>query len=173
MLLKIIIDSCAWAAIQLGLVLIANRIPARRLIVRPRNWERNGRVYDWLGVRWWKRRLPDAGGWSAHGFSKRELRSRSKPELDRFAREARRGELVHWCAIGMLPLFALWNTRPGMLINATYAVVANLPCIIAQRYNCARLARLVRRPNRKHAESAVQKKRYSYGSLSCWNDLKI
>lgn len=173
MLLKIIINSCAWVAIQLGVVFLANRIPARHLKVRPRNWERNGRVYRWLGVRWWKRHLPDAGGWSAHGFSKRELHSRSRPELDRFAREARRGELVHWCAIAMLPLFALWNTRPGMLINATYAVVANLPCIIAQRYNCARLARLVRRPHRKHAESSEQKKRYTYGSLSCWYDLKI
>ena len=156
MLLRIILNSGAWAAIQLGFVFIANRIPAQRLIVRPRNWERNGRVYHWLAVRWWKNQLPDAGGWFANGFSKRKLRNRSKPELNRFAREARRGELAHWCAIGALPLFALWNTRVGMLINATYAAVANLPCIIAQRYNCARLASIVRPPHRKHAEDGCE-----------------
>ena len=77
-----------------------------------------------------------------------DFRSRGVAELDRFARETRRGELVHWCAIGALPLFSLWNTPGGMLVNASYALVANLPCIIAQRYNRARIARLLRRSSR-------------------------
>lgn len=157
MLLRIVINSCAWAAIQLGFAFVANRIPTSRFIARPRNWERNGRVYHWLGVRRWKNQLPDAGGLFANGFSKRKLHNRSTPELDRFACEARRGELVHWCAIGTLPLFALWNTPAGMLINATYAVVANLPCIIALRYNRARLAPLVRRRDRNWAEASVRR----------------
>ena len=151
MLLKIVANTCAWVAIQLGLVLIANRIPPQRFAVRAHNWEQNGRVYHLLGVRRWKDKLPDGGGWFAKGFNKRSLRSCRVTELDRFAREARRGELVHWCAIGALPIFALWNTRAGILVNASYAIVANLPCIIALRYNRARIsAKIAAAADRRH-----------------------
>jgi glycosyl-4,4'-diaponeurosporenoate acyltransferase len=143
-LLRVVANACAWAAIQLGLVAAANQIQAQRFRIRAGNWERRGRIYHSLGVRVWKDKLPDGGAWFSGGYSKRHLRGRSRAELDRFAREARRGELVHWCAIGALPLFALWNTRGGLLVNALYACAANLPCIIAQRYNRARIAGMTR-----------------------------
>jgi glycosyl-4,4'-diaponeurosporenoate acyltransferase len=143
-LLEILTNTCAWTAIQLGLVLIASRIPPQRFAVRAHSWERNGRLYHSLGVGRWKDKLPDGGRWFSNGFGKRKLCGRNMAEVLRFARESRRGELVHWCAIAALPLFALWNTSAGMLINATYAVAANLPCIIVQRYNQARIFNLVK-----------------------------
>ena len=144
MLREIVVNACAWTLIQLGLVHLANRIPRERFGFRSSTWERHGRVYHSLGVRSWKDKLPDAGAWFAGGFSKRQLRGRSMAELERFAREARRGELVHWCAIGALPLFKLWNTGPAMIVNAIYAISANLPCIMVQRYNRSRIARVLR-----------------------------
>ena len=140
---ELVANACAWVMIQIGLVLVANRLPPARGGVRVSNWERYGRIYHSLGVRRWKDSLPDGGGWFAGGFSKRNLRDRSLTELLRFARETRRSELVHWCAIGALPLFKLWNSWPGMLVNAAYAIAANLPCIIVQRYNRGRIARLL------------------------------
>jgi glycosyl-4,4'-diaponeurosporenoate acyltransferase len=144
MLLKIALNAVAWTAIQLGLVALGNRLPYRYLAICAPKWERHGRVYHSLGIRSWKDTLPDAGGWFTGGYEKRKLCGRDITSLDRFAREARRGELVHWCAIGALPLFKLWNSWPGMMINAAYVVAANLPCILVQRYNRARIARLLR-----------------------------
>jgi glycosyl-4,4'-diaponeurosporenoate acyltransferase len=143
-LFNIVVNACAWTAIQISLALIAQRVSPRHLDISASGWERNGQIYHSLGIRGWKDMLPDAGSWFAGGFSKRRLRGRSFADLECFAREARRGELVHWCAICALPLFALWNSWPGMLVNATYAIAANLPCIIAQRYNRARIAGILR-----------------------------
>lgn len=142
-LIEVVVNACTWATLQLGLVLFANRVSALRFGVCASEWERNGRIYRSLGVHRWKDRLPDAGGWFAGGFSKRNLRNRSLAELDRFARETRRAEWVHWCAIGALPLFKLWNSWPAMLVNAAYAIAANFPCIIVQRYNRGRIAPLL------------------------------
>ena len=144
MWLEIIVNSCAWLAIQVALIFIANCIPRRLFAVRAQVWERNGRTYELLGIRRWKDKLPEAGARFGNGFSKRNLRGRGRGELVRFAREARRGELVHWCAIAALPLFALWNTPLGMLVNAIYSVAANFPCIIVQRYNRARIVHLLK-----------------------------
>ncbi|MBK8650664.1 MAG: hypothetical protein IPN23_02960 [Elusimicrobia bacterium] len=51
-------------------------------------------------------------------------------------------ELAHWLAMTAAPFF-LWN-RPWVGgLMAAYALAGNLPCVIAQRYNRARLARLL------------------------------
>ena len=144
-LLNIMVNAFAWTAIQITLALIAQRVSSRHFDITVSGWERNGQFYHSLGVRAWKDRLPDAGSWLPGGFGKRRLCGRSFAELECFAREARRGELVHWSAIAALPLFTLWNSWPGMFVNAAYAIAANLPCIIAQRYNRARIARVLRR----------------------------
>ena len=65
--------------------------------------------------------------------------------LRRFIRETWRGELCHWLAIGGAPVFLLWNPWWGDLIIVAYALAANLPCILAQRYNRARFQRLLAR----------------------------
>ena len=144
MLLRIALNAIAWTVIQLSLVALGNRLPSRCFGLRAPKWERDGRIYHSLGIRSWKDKLPDGGSWFAGGYEKRKLCDRNLTTLDRFAREARRGELIHWCAIGVLPLFKLWNSWPGMAFNAIYVVAANLPCILVQRYNRARIARLLR-----------------------------
>mgnify|MGYP003343114664 CR=1 FL=1 len=46
----------------------------------------------------------------------------------------RSGELCHWSALVCAPLFFLWNPWWGDLIVVGYALAANLPCILVQRY---------------------------------------
>ena len=48
-------------------------------------------------------------------------------------------------ALGCAPLFFLWNPWWADLIMLTYALMANLPCIFAQRYNRLRFQRLLAR----------------------------
>jgi hypothetical protein len=45
-------------------------------------------------------------------------------------------------AIASAPVFFLWNPWWGDLIIVLYALVANLPCILVQRYNRFRLQKL-------------------------------
>lgn len=56
-----------------------------------------------------------------------------------------------------LPLFCVWNSWWAMGINAAYVVLANFPCILAQRYNRARLLRLhVKRSGSQRRQGLTQ-----------------
>lgn len=152
----------AWAVIQLGLAWVMIRIPVERFHptsswARTRSWEQRGDFYErWCGIKWWKDRLPDAGRWFAQGFAKANLQSATPEYLERFIREAWRGEVTHWLALLALPVFCLWNPWWGVLINAAVALGLNFPCILAQRYNRARLLRLHAAQLRRRSESRLQ-----------------
>jgi glycosyl-4,4'-diaponeurosporenoate acyltransferase len=142
------VDIAVWLVVQFAAAKFVTGLPAARInpaswLFKPRGWERGGVFYEALGVRRWKDRLPDAGPWFAGGFAKRDLSSRGPDYLRRFLLETCRGEWAHWLAMAAAPFFFLWN-RPwvgGLMV--LYALAGNLPCIIAQRYNRARLARLL------------------------------
>jgi glycosyl-4,4'-diaponeurosporenoate acyltransferase len=149
-LVTVTIDAAAWAGWGTAVGYGAHRLP--RVVVardswltRPRGWERDGRWYERIGVRRWKRLLPDAGTVFPGGVSKRRLVSADVDALRRLAEETRRAELVHWAVPALAPVFALWNPAPLTLAMIVYAVVANAPCLIVQRYNRARLLRVIGR----------------------------
>ena len=86
-------------------------------------------------------------GWP--GFAKKRLR-RSDPEyFDLFVKETCRGELAHWIVILLSPLFFLWNPRYAGIIMIVYALAANMPCIIVQRYNRPQLLRILAKKRRR------------------------
>ena len=141
----------AWLVIQFGLAwfftqLAADRFNPRSIIARPKRWERFGAFYERVfAIKRWKDKLPDAARMFHGGFEKGNLQNASPEYLGRFLRETWRGELVHWLALLTLPLFAIWNPWWGVLVNAAVAVAVNFPCILALRYNRARLNRLLER----------------------------
>jgi glycosyl-4,4'-diaponeurosporenoate acyltransferase len=148
----VLADCVAWAVIGTATGYAWHRVPAARLghdgpITRPRRFERGGRWYEqrWR-IRAWKRHLPEAGGLFRDGYSKRTLRSGAGAALDRFRIETRRAELTHWCVVVWTPVFVLWNPLPLFGAMVAYALIANGPCIAAQRYNRARLDRVLARP---------------------------
>ncbi len=135
-----------WPVIQLGVARICLAMPAERFetcgwLCRVRGWERDGRVYeDWLAVRRWKRALPDGAGWFG-GFAKKRLTGHSAEYLRTFVAETRRAEFAHWCMLLCFPVFFLWNPPWACAVMLAYAVGANLPIIVVQRYNRAVLER--------------------------------
>lgn len=143
----LLLNVAGWPILQLGLAWAFTRMPAAWF--RPDGawaWERSGRFYERaFRIKSWKDRLPDAAAWFGGGFAKGRLASTDPGYLQRFARETRRGELCHWCALGCAPVFFLWNPLWADLVMVAYALSANLPCILAQRYNRARLQRLLAR----------------------------
>jgi glycosyl-4,4'-diaponeurosporenoate acyltransferase len=148
--LVVLADSAAWAGWSAIVGYGAQRLPASTLdhdrwLTRPRRWERGGQIYEGLGIRRWKDRLPEAGTLFRGGTSKRSLPGRSDDALHRFAAETRRAELVHWAIPAVTPAFALWNPPALVGAMAAYAVLANLPCLAVQRYNRARILRVLDR----------------------------
>ena len=117
-----------------------------RGVFRSRPWEGDGRFYeDWMAVRAWKDLLPDGAVFLRGTFSKKHLASYEPAYLARFSRETCRGEAVHWVTLAFAPLFFAWNPPWAGWVMVAYAVVANIPCIVAQRYNRARISRMLSR----------------------------
>ncbi|HOY58603.1 MAG TPA: glycosyl-4,4'-diaponeurosporenoate acyltransferase [Verrucomicrobiota bacterium] len=146
----IVLNVAGWPAIQIGLAWAFTRMPAAWFNTRnPRGWEEGGRVYERIfAVKRWKDRLPDGARWFGGGFAKGRLRSADPGHLRRFVRETWRGELCHWAALAFVPVFFLWNPWWANLVIVAYAAAANVPCIVAQRYNRARFQRaLARKPH--------------------------
>lgn len=140
-----------WPVLQLSIAYLSEHLPERwfhssrgasSLEVSEANFYR--RV---LRIRTWKHLLPDGALWVGGTFSKRRIVSHRRAYLMRFAREARRGELAHWCMLCCFPIFYVWNPPWARALMTVYAVVTNVPCIVVQRYNrFALLRRLARHP---------------------------
>lgn len=143
-----LINTLAWPVIQIGLAWTFTRMPDRWFARDPRasNCPCEKRFLERaLRVKDWKDRLPDAASWFAGGFAKAKLRETDPEYLRRFIRETRRGELCHWCAIACVAFFLPWNPWWADLVITAYAIAANFPCILVQRYNRIRLSKFLSR----------------------------
>lgn len=141
------LNALGWPSIQLALAWAFTRLPDSLFHPpSPAEFEADGDFYQSaFRIRAWKDRLPDAATWFSGGFAKARMRQAAPEYLRRFIRETWRGELCHWTALAFTPLFFAWNPWWGDMIVTAYALSANLPCILAQRYNRIRLQRLIRR----------------------------
>jgi glycosyl-4,4'-diaponeurosporenoate acyltransferase len=158
----VVLNVIAWVALHLGVAYLCCRIPVRQLdhrrwLFRTRDWERGGTVYQaLLSIRRWKSLLPSGGPALGADFSLAHVESRDPGYLQQWALESCRAELTHWLAMASVFLFVLWNPPVGIVANVVYAIVANAPCILAQRYNRPRvLAILERQADLKGAEAVL------------------
>ena len=111
---------------------------------RIRSWEADGRWYERrLGVRRWKRWLPEAGTWFG-GLSKRHRPSPADGGWQRLAAECLRAERTHGWIVVIIPWFAVWNPAGLFAANVLFAVVANVPCWVVARCTRARVEALAR-----------------------------
>ena len=108
-----------------------------------------------LGVHRWKDALPEAGAVFKGGVSKRHLVGTDTPGLIQFAAMTRRAEMAHWMAALVSPLFALWNPAWIAAVMVVYGVGIKAPFIAIQRYNRARMLRLIARRESRSEPSAL------------------
>lgn len=144
--------ACAtlWLTVSLLVGACANALPLHWLQA---DLARNGngctararqQLYEhWLGIRRWKGWIPDAGGALPGGIRKASLARREPQALRRLIAETRRAELVHWALWPAWLATALWLPLAGVLLNLVFATLFNLPCLLLQRYNRARLQHLL------------------------------
>jgi glycosyl-4,4'-diaponeurosporenoate acyltransferase len=138
-LTSIAANALGCAALQLSIAAIAVRIPAR-------HFARDHRLYRThpaeiafyrrvLRIRRWKSLLPDGTPWVGGAFRKKRLAARDPAYIRQLLLETRRGEAAHWLMLASFPIFFLWNPPWARTAIAVYALAANLPCILVQRYN--------------------------------------
>jgi len=158
----VLLNGIAWVALQIGIGYLCCRIPTKRLdhrrwLFRTRDWERGGAIYQAiLRIRKWKSLLPSGGPALGADFSLARVDSRDRRYLQTWVLESCRAELTHWLAMASVVLFLLWNPPVGVAVNIVYAIAANVPCTLAQRYNRPRvLAILKRQADLGGAEAAV------------------
>ncbi|MFZ4584039.1 MAG: glycosyl-4,4'-diaponeurosporenoate acyltransferase [Acidimicrobiia bacterium] len=149
LLVIVVIDVVVWGVWSTLAGYIGHRVPARWLdhdswVFRLRGSERDGSFYvRHTAIKKWKRFLPEAGDVFNDGFHKRHLRSRDRNYMERFVIETRRAEFTHYLVMAVAPFFFLWNPWWLGLVMVAYAVLANVPCVAAQRYNRARFLRVL------------------------------
>jgi glycosyl-4,4'-diaponeurosporenoate acyltransferase len=145
----LLIDFFAWFLIHIGATALALTFPDRcfaagRGWFKIRGWEQDGRFWQTaFRVKSWKSRLPDGALIAGHGFAKRSLKTADPAYLRRFILESRRAEFAHALSIPPACLFFLWNPVIAGWLMIVYALAANAPCLIAQRYNRPRLQKLL------------------------------
>lgn len=149
-LLTVIIDFVAWFIIHMSVALTLVRVPLHRFNCRHwwyrlQRWEKGGNFYQHVfRIKKWKIHLPDGAGFNKKlGFPKKKLESRNPAYLSAFLIETCRAEFTHWVTILFAPLFFLWNPHFVGWIMIGYALLANLPFIMVQRYNRFRLIRVL------------------------------
>jgi glycosyl-4,4'-diaponeurosporenoate acyltransferase len=145
----ILANVCGWPIIQLSIAWGITRLPPRRFMSSSpidRVSRSEAEFYrQTLRIRQWKAMLPDGAEWVGGTFPRRKLQSRDADYLYRFVAETRRGELAHWIMMACCPIFFLWNPLWVWAVMVFYAIAANLPCIVVQRYNRAVAWRLLSR----------------------------
>lgn len=147
----IALDVAVWALVHAGTGYFVHRIDADAPALatdqwwsRPRRFERDGRWYERrFRIKRWKDRLPEAGALFPGGVSKRTLAHHDLVSLRRYAIETRRAELGHWLAAIASPWFVLWNPPGVAVFMVAYGAAVNVPFIAIQRYNRARIERLL------------------------------
>lgn len=150
-LLPLLSSIAFWLLASLLVGNLANRVPPRWLqdpsVALPlaRDWMSMSppaaRPIGPVGIRTWKRWIPDAGNALPGGVRKATLVRRDRAALQRLVLETRRAELVHWLLLPAGLVTALWLPASGVLVNLLFALAFNLPCLLLQRFNRARLRR--------------------------------
>ena len=148
-----------WPILQIAIARLTLSLPLKmfagdRPFYAIHSWERSWRIYKMLAIKRWKTLLPDGGPWLG-GFSKKKLARRDPAYIQAFILETRRAEFAHWCMLWYFPVFFLWNPLWAWFVMIAYAVVANLPFILVQRYNRLVLTRICARKATKNARTPL------------------
>lgn len=147
-LLMIIINIVMWAIIHISVAYGATILPNKYIninswIYKKRSWEYDGKIYENIfKIKSWKHLLPDGSAMFKKGFRKKKLNNTDSEYITQFIIELCRAELTHWIVILFSPIFFIWNYEWVGYIMILYAIIANLPCILAQRYNRIRFKKV-------------------------------
>lgn len=147
-----------FAVTGIGGFLLGRLIPKSWLrpegcLFRTRAFEKDGKLYDRLKVRFWQNKLPDMSRILPRALPAKKMTGDYQQRLPRMIQETCAAELTHLilCVTGLYCL-RLMPGLGGVIVYVLYAGLFNLPYIIIQRYNRPRFQRLSRRLQEKNRE---------------------
>lgn len=124
----------------------------QRFPYRSTDWENGGKVYEKLGIKHWKDRLPDMSK-IMPDMVKKKMSAVKSQGMDVLIAETCVAECVHWALILLsLGIFFFWRGAWAVVFWLVYNLLGNLPFIIIQRYNRPRLVMLEQRRKRRAAK---------------------
>ena len=119
---------------------------------RSADWENGGKVYEKLGIKHWKDRLPDMSK-IMPDMVKKKMSAVKSQGMDVLIAETCVAECVHWALMLLsLGIFFFWRGAWAVAFWLVYNLLGNLPFIIIQRYNRPRLVMLEQRRKRRAAK---------------------
>lgn len=139
-----------WPLMQYAASWLSKRLPARFFrdttgFFSCHRWEKDGAIYQRVfRIRKWKHLLPD-GGAMVGGYAKKHLTDFSRQNLETFIEESCRAEFSHWVAMLPFWVFGFFAEFAVIYFMLAYAIVVNLPCILAQRFNRPRIHKVLAR----------------------------
>ena len=124
-----------------------------RFPYRPFAFERDGRVYESLGIARWQSRVPDMSRIFPKLMPPKKMPLRPDGQtLLVMIRETCAAEATHALLIlAGLGVIAIWPGAWSVLLYLVYAIFGNLIFIFIQRYNRPRLVRLYERKRTKRS----------------------
>ena len=119
-------------------------------------FERDGKVYESLGIARWQSRVPDMSRLFPRLMPPKKMPPRPDAQtLLVMIRETCAAEATHaLLLLAGLGVLAFWPGVWGTVLYLVYAIFGNLVFIIIQRYNRPRLVRLYERKRAKRSKEA-------------------
>lgn len=109
-------------------------------------FEKEGKIYEKLGIRKWQKKVPDMSRIFPFLMPAKNLKGDYQRRLPTMLRETCISELVHelLCLTGLYCLW-IWPGIGGVISCLLYILIFNVPFILIQRYNRPRLMKLYKK----------------------------
>lgn len=109
-----------------------------------RDFEQNGKFYTkYFKINLWKDKLPQFSEITKFGFNKSTLNPISSEYLNLFKLETIRAELTHLILILASPMYLIVESKIILPLTVVGNIIGNIPFIMIQRFNRARIKRLL------------------------------
>ena len=108
-------------------------------------FEKNGKIYDRIGIKKWKEKLPDMSRVMRDMLPKKISYGATGESVGALIKETCVAECIH-CGLSVLSfgIYFIWKNYIGILLVAVF-IVLNTPFILIQRYNRPHLIKLKKR----------------------------
>ena len=108
-------------------------------------FEKNGRIYEKIGIRSWKTKLPDMSRIMRDMLPKRVTFDATSESVGALLKETCVAEFIHQClCVLSIGIYFIWKNSTGVVLMIVF-IFCNIPFILIQRYNRPHLTSLKNR----------------------------
>ena len=108
-------------------------------------FEKNGRIYEKIGIRSWKTKLPDMSRVMRDMLPKRVTFDATSESVGALLKETCVAEFIHQClCVLSVGIYFIWKNSTGVVLMFVF-IFCNIPFILIQRYNRPHLTTLKNR----------------------------